>query len=147
MSDENEQLPVPTVPAKAEDAIDLLIQKLDEHVFDLNSEEYPIKIKHKDGTIHPYVIRELGSEARETYLDFQAGKAKYSGKGEVTGIKDIKGLEIKLVAACLFDDMGGSVNENVIRATFPGKTTKMLSAIAARISGLDQQAEARAKNS
>lgn len=130
-----------------EDPIDQLIKGLSEHKFTRKSLEYPITIEDKDGKPEKFILRELGAEAREEYMNFQAQKAKYGADGKVTGIKDIKGLEIKLVAASLFDLKGANVNEQVIRATFPGSLTKQLASIAARISGLDEKAEDRAKNS
>lgn len=127
------------------DLAESLLEKLDDLEFSLDLAEYPVKIKDKDGKVSVFRIVELDQAKREEYMDFQAKKAKYTD-GKVSGLKDIKGMDSKLVSLSLVGPDGSNVPEAVV-LTWPGSLARKLAAVAARISGLDEKAEQQAKNS
>src|SRR5436309_286215 len=138
MADETETSEAPPkVPDK--DPIDLLIERLADEPFDMGLEEHPFSVKSKlDGKIINYILRELDAAGREEYMDFQAKMALYKGDGKMAGIRDIRGMDSKIVWLSVRDAAGQQVPEVVIK-TWPGKFTKNLAAIARRISGLDDK--------
>lgn len=155
---QNNQPPMPAVPAVAEapvkdeqealekDPIQILIESLNENTeFDSARVEYPITITDKGIKLN-CIIRELSSEQREEYINIQAQKAKYGAQGQVTGIKDVKGLQSKLIHMGLYGPDGNNVPEVTIRS-WGSQLTKKLNDIIARLSALDNFSEARAKNS
>lgn len=141
----------PVVPAVKIDPIDLLLQELqsNEQSLQLFSMDIPIKNQQAepDGTfkVSIYKLRELDSRARDTYMDFQTAKAKIAD-GKVVGVTNSKNMEIKLVGLSLFGPDGSVVPEAVI-AKWPGSFIHKLFQASLRISGLDDKAEERAKNS
>lgn len=135
-----------TTKAPEKDEVELLLESLatEEHLLTL--EEHPFKVKGPDGTVVSYKLREMDANRRGQYLSYQAGIAKLGAKGNVVGFGDIKGMEIKAVELSVFDKDNIPLPYPVI-AAFPGKLINKLAKIALRISGLDEGAEARAKNS
>lgn len=127
------------------DPVDLLIEAIEDTTFETKLWEKPITIKDK-GVDLKCVIRELSQELREEYTNLQTQKAKFGPDGRVTGVKDIKGLETKLIHMGLFGPDGNNVPEAVIKK-WSGSLTKKLAQIIARVSALDDGAEKRAKNS
>jgi hypothetical protein len=151
MSDEYEDKPdapefAPEKPdPNKPDRVDDMLASLETEEHTLGLEEHHFKLKNKEGQVEIWTIRELDGEGRGEYSDYQAKRTKFDFEtGKPTGIKDTKGLEIKLVSLCLFDPRGIQADEKMV-SKFPGKLIKKLAFIAARISGLDEKAEARAK--
>lgn len=128
------------------DPITLLIESLDSGAsFSTQRWEKEITIKDR-GVDLACVLRELTSEEREDYMNFQAQKAKYGPTGQVTGLKDIKGLQTKLVSMGLYGPDGNHVPEATIK-TWAAGLVKKLADIISRVSALDNFSETRAKNS
>lgn len=145
-AEEIPELDPATPPEPVRDSVQEMLDNLASEKFSLRLEEYEIPIEDKDGKVTIYKLRELDGEQRSDYINFQASKAKYGADGKVTGIKDFKGIETKIVSMCLYDPDGKLVTEAFLNKV-PGRLIKKLSALALRISGLDEKAEERAKNS
>lgn len=145
MSAEPEEIetPVTITPVKT-DAVEDLIASLDSEVFSSELEEHPFKIKGKEGVVE-YTIRELDGEQRGNYVNLQASMAKFGPDGKIAGMKYNKDLEVKLAAMSLIGPDGKLMPESFV-SKLPGKLLKKITSIAARISGLDDKAEERAKN-
>lgn len=146
---EMNELEVPGTPPTPEspkrDFVQEMIDGLADQVFSSELAEYPVKIKMGDSVLE-YRLRELNGDQRSDYTSFQASKAKIGPDGKVIGIKDYKGFEIKALSMSLYGPDGKLVPE-VIIGKLPAKLIKNLAAIVLRISGLDDKAEERAKNS
>ena len=117
----------------------------DEEVLDLTYNEEPIKIKHQDGTVHQYMLREVDGEGREMYLNSLAVRMKTGADGKPTGIRDFKGMSSALITRCLFDEDDKAVPAKTIQ-NWPASVVKKLYEKAQRISALDDKAEDDAKN-
>lgn len=145
MSAEEIEIPEVQITPVKSDPVEDLIASLDTEVFDSSLETLPFKIKTKDGVVE-YKIRELDGDQRSDYVNLQASMAKFGGDGKIVGMKYNKDMDIKLAAMSLVGPDGNLVSEAFVRK-LPGKLLKKITSIAARISGLDDKAEERAKNS
>lgn len=143
---ETPDVPEITITPVKPDPIELLIASLGNKVFESNLDELPISIKEKDGSIGKYKIRELDGDQRAEYVNFQASMMRFGPDGKPTSMKYIKEAETKLACMSLIGPDGKLVSSAYINK-LPGKLLKSITSIAARISGLDDKAEERAKNS
>lgn len=146
MSDElpPEAAPETQPEEKEVDPVEDLIAGFRDSVQEVELEEVSFFVKGKEGNVK-YLIRELDGTKRKQYLTYQSGQAKIA-KGEVSGFGDVGMAEIKLVSMSVWGSNGLPVKESVI-LTWGSKLINRIAKIAARISGLDNKAEARAKNS
>jgi hypothetical protein len=161
MSDENEisdlssfagvKAPEGPPDPNAKDQVDELLAKLNTTTFSLRREEHKFQIKDANEKIWNYILYEANDEARSTYMDFSAkmSKLKDDGAGKVKfdGIRDIRGQHRKLVSLCCVCVESNKAPTEEELKQWPGKLVTQLHDIIARISGLDNKAEARAKNS
>jgi hypothetical protein len=147
MSDEitpPEESQTPVTPEEV-DPVDALIKEFQNSEQEIELEEVPFSIKKKDGTVVKYVVRELDGTKRKAYLTLQSGQAKVS-KGEISGFGDVGSAEVKLVSMSVWGSNGMPVKDSEV-LSWGSKLIGKIAKIAGRISGLDNKAEARAKNS
>lgn len=107
--------------------------------------EIPFEIEEKDGAVTPYVLKALDGPGREDFMSFMAAKARLDKSGNPTGLKDMKGMTLRLLSHTVFKPDGSPVPEAEI-ATWPGPVQGELFDDAQRISGLNKRAEEEAKN-
>lgn len=132
------------------DEVDLLLEGFDNCTLENDLEEHPFKIKDKKtGQLTSYILRQLTSQARGSYINFQAQSQKLTG-GAVTGMQNVDRLETLLVALSVLSADGKKVPEAVV-CTWNGSLVNRLYKIAARINGFDakgmERQQDRAKNS
>lgn len=115
--------------------------------FDLTPAEQLIKIKHTDGTVHQYFMREITGRKRAVYLNGISNRTTRDPKtGKPQGVKTFEGLETSLLALCMYDSAGKEIDPKVVEE-WPARVVTALYDRAKELSGLDKDAEKNAKKS
>lgn len=111
--------------------------------FTLDREEIEVNLKQKDvATPRECVLREMDGHERDAYLNSQRSKIAQ----DTRNLKDFNDVQTSLIAQSLYDK---SSNEKVSVADirkFPSKLQSSLYKLCVQINGLDDKAEAEAKN-
>jgi len=108
--------------------------------FETKLKEIPVVIDGKN-----YTIKELNGELQEEYTDSMSGRMQFNDEGKMTGMTSYKGLRTGLIAACLYDDNGALVSEDILKK-WPSSVLQSLFDAASELSGLNQGADVQAKN-
>lgn len=114
--------------------------------FELSLQEQPVELKSNDKVKH-CIIRELDGKHHKQYMERMAANVEIGEDGKVAKIltAGVVGLEGFLLSLCLYDESGNLLPTDEIDA-FPYTVQKELFKIAQKLSGLDKDAEAEAKN-
>ena len=118
--------------------------------------EVPVTLENEQGVEKTYCLRELGGDDRDEYVNAMGQRAKYSDDGSPVGLQDYRGIQANLIAkslhgATLSEDgkrvvkVGPRVKIEVIQS-FPSRVQTALSKRIKAISGMDDEAEEKAKN-
>lgn len=115
--------------------------------FDLKLKEVPVSITTLDGQKKSYTLRELTGLQREEYnKDFDINMTLVDGKPQIqTGEKFKLPSEIDILVMCLYDNDNKVVSRDVLEK-YPSTVVTSLHKTALELSGLDKDAEAKAKN-
>lgn len=117
--------------------------------FDAAFVEIPVKINNPDKTVSHYLLRELGGEGRDQYLNTTITRANLGSDGKVSGVKDLTDYQATLLVRCLYcqnidGTAGDPVDIKVLRA-WPSRIQVALFEKAQKMSGLGKGAEEDAK--
>lgn len=117
--------------------------------------EVPLILEDKKGQERHYCIRELGGEDRDHYMNTMGTKAQFNEAGNPAGLKDYAGIHLALICKCV---RGAELSKDKLTVLEAGPLVKreVLAALPARvqsaifdrvkkISGMDEDAEDRAK--
>lgn len=118
-----------------------------EEVFDytLTRKELKFKIKDGAGRIGEWRLVELLGTERDEFIAQQEGRVLRDKKGNVTGVKDSKGIIPGLLAKCLYTPEGVLVPRGDVMH-WPAGMQMDLFLKALSLSGLDKKGEEEAKN-
>lgn len=123
-----------------------------------------VKIKDpKTGNLRLFRLRELDGDSRDKYLNNLSKRVSTSGDGKVSKVTNFDGLQANLLTKCLFEVEGGKLEktddgvevitggtEKTLSLTelqvWPAKVQSRIFDKAKDISGLDEEAEKKAKN-
>lgn len=108
----------------------------DENVLnlDLCFKEVKVNLRDASGTSRPYTLRELDGKGRDTYMNDVNSRMKYE-KGQANGMKDMAGLQSKLIHLSLRTAEGHSVSVEEI-SSWNSSTVEALYKKAQELSGL-----------
>lgn len=107
--------------------------------FSLERKEVPVILDGKN-----YKLKELTGKQRDLFLD-NIGKRVNFVAGKAAGMKNYKGLQSFLVSLCLCDENNEPVTEDTIQ-DYPASAQSALFKAAQELNGLNDEAEAEAKN-
>jgi len=100
--------------------------------------EFSLKRKEQSVTLDgaPYKIVELDGETRDAIMEDNFSRLGFTADGKpLPMLKNVRGIQSKLLAACVFDGAGKLVPESVI-IKWPATTVEALYAMAQELSGL-----------
>lgn len=114
--------------------------------FDLTLNEYPVKLKDKDGNVKEYILREMDGKARDAYLTNMSGRMTVKADGKTT-VSNFNGLQASLITRCLFDKEGKQVPDTEIQS-WPSRVQTLIHKECQEICGLnlDEEDEEAVKN-
>lgn len=106
--------------------------------------EEEIDIEDNDGRVEVFVMKALSGKLRDQYLTGLSGRLK-AGPGGKQSLQDFDGLQGSLLTKCLIGPDNKYVTLETIQ-NWPAPTIKGLFDMAKDFSGLDDDAEKKAKN-
>lgn len=118
---------------------------MEELTFELKLQEVPVNITTVDGESKTYLLKELTSDQRGTFLNKVGKRVKFGIKGAVQGMTDYKLLQEGLLTLCVKDENGESIKAEVL-AQWPSHVITELFNAAQTLSGMDLEGEKEAKN-
>jgi len=111
--------------------------------FELKLKEIPVTLVESGGKEVQCFLRELDGSRKGSYLDQMSDMMDFED-GEVKKIKSFSGLETSLLALCLYED--GKLMSAEKIGTFPATVQTALFNEAQKLSGLEAESKAEAKN-
>jgi len=114
-------------------------------VFDLKLQQVPVEMKDGEGDIKTYVLWELTSDQRSTFLNDIGKRAKFTSRGAMQGMSNYKYLQENLLTLCMRDENGEKITKEVL-AKYPAHVISELFKAAQTLSALDVEGEQEAKN-
>src|SRR6185369_7931602 len=107
-----------------------------------------IDLELEDGTVKTLVVKELMGTGREEFMQLQASKIRTDAQGNPVGVRDTKGITVKLLSLGLYEpDAVEHLTEAAVRALqLPSRTEDELVTMITEMSALTKPAEEAAKN-
>src|SRR5690606_1747028 len=104
------------------------------------------KLRSEDGTIRSYTVRELSGKERDEYLTETSKRFRTDQSGKAIGVRDFDGLQSSLLVRCMTDDETNKLVTVNFLAGLPARIQEDLYERARKISKLNKEAKAEAKN-
>ena len=108
---------------------------MDNLEFSLKLKEQGVKITTPNGNVKNYVLKELTGEQRDSFLNMMASRLVMKD-GKVQSLSSFDGLQASLVAECLYDEKGESIDKDIIQK-YPAQVLASLFKAAQELSGMD----------
>src|SRR5438093_101548 len=96
-----------------------------------------IEIEENDGSIGKYTIKELEGTQRQEFIRLVSSRMKPGPDGQPTSLESTGELEIKLIAASVYDPSGKLVTEQEV-LQWPSTIITGIFEISSHLSALDQ---------
>jgi hypothetical protein len=112
--------------------------------FSLCRKEEVIDLEDRNGNKGTFFVRELSGADRDKFLNVLGKKIKMVD-GKPAGLTDYNGSCSDLLSLCVFDEQNQLVKVELIQS-WPSSTQQAILEIATKLSGMNKEAEAEAKN-
>ena len=100
----------------------------------------PVLLEIEEGKEVQIFVKEMTGAQRDEYFNKMASRTVRDANGEVTGMKDFKGLYSTLLSLCVYDSSNKSMSEKDIQE-WPDSAQKALFDVARDINGLSKEGD------
>ena len=98
----------------------------------------PVMLEVAEGEEVKIFVKEMTGAQRDEYFNKMASQTVRDANGEVTGMKDFKGLYSKLLSLCVYDANSKPMSEKDLQ-DWPDSAQKALFEVARDINGLSKE--------
>ena len=109
-------------------------------------QQIPVELEDEGKVSTKYTLKEMMSDEKDAYLQWQNGKIKTDRDGNPIGVTDFKRFQANLVARCLFENNTGQrVTEEEIGTKFPTSVVQALFEACQKLNALTKEGAEEAK--
>lgn len=105
-----------------------------------------VKVTDESGMVHRMTLKEMTGANRDKLLNSQAKRAKMAPDGKSGQVVDFDGIQVDLIARCLYDEKDKLVEAKDI-AQYPATVQSALYKACCTLNAMDDTSAEREKNS